>query len=142
MEWIAAGLCVVLATIGGAHVYWAFGGMWPGKTRVDLANIVIGHQEMPGFLPTMAVAIIMFGLAGFALLPVWGGSGIPAWPAVEWLTRGIAAVFLLRALATVVMPWFIGAAEPFRSLDRWVYAPLCVLLGAGFARLAMAVPVN
>lgn len=137
MEWIAIGLCVVLAAIGGVHVYWAFGGVWPAKTRVELADTVIGHQEMPGSLPTIIVAILMFGLAAFGPILVWGDGAFIAWTIVKWMTWAIAAVFFLRALATFVMPWFIEANQPFRRLDKKIYAPLCILLGIGFLCLGL-----
>ncbi len=140
MEWIAVGLCGILLLIAVLHVYWAFGGLWPAKTRVELADTVIGHQEVPGFLPTIAVAMLMFGLAGFGPLLIWGGSEILASAAVKWLTWAISVVFFLRAAATYVLRWFTEASEPFRSLDKWIYAPLCIVLGAGFAYLAMNLP--
>ena len=142
MGWIAVGLCVIMSVIASVHVYWAFGGIWPAKTRVQLADTVIGHQEMPGFLPTIVVAILMFGLAGFGPLLVWGGFAFLESPIANWMAWAISAVFFLRALSTVAMPWFIEASEPFRSLDKRFYAPLCVVLGIGYACLALFAPFN
>jgi len=49
----------------------------------------------------------------------------------------LVAVFLGRGIATYVPSPLAAAVEPFRTLDRRVYAPLCVALGGGFLLLAL-----
>ena len=50
---------------------------------------------------------------------------------------GCAAVFAARGAVGYITVWArLTPEEPFRSYDRRYYAPLCLLLGAGFAALS------
>ena len=52
---------------------------------------------------------------------------------------GIATVFLARGVAGYVPAWRrLQSAEPFTTLDRRYYAPLCLALGTGFLIILFA----
>ena len=78
-------------------------------------------------------------LAGVAAWPLFAAGLLPeAWP--RWLTllagAGMAAVFVGRGLAGYASAWRRRfSEEPFASLDRLAYSPLCLLLGAGYIAL-------
>lgn len=137
MEAVAVFTSVVMGTVALVHLYWAFGGVWPAKSTDDLARMVIGHGKMPGFWPTFTVSLLMFGLAAYAPMLVLGVFDQLPHRLVVGGTLSIAAVFLLRMISTFIVPWFLQSSEPFQTLDRWLYAPLCFVLGACYIRLAM-----
>jgi len=58
-------LLIILAFI---HMYWAFGGLWPGKNQQDLVNKVFGRgTHFPSPFSCLVVAV---GLVLFSSLPV------------------------------------------------------------------------
>lgn len=132
-------LFIVLGGISALHVYWAFGGFWPGKDQRSLSNAVIGMKgarAMPSLSLTMLVALLLFGAA---LLPLVKASLLPLIlppTLVQIGLAGLTGVFGLRGLATYTRTWRrIHCVAPFSFLDRYCYGPLCLLVGAGFAIL-------
>lgn len=118
------------------HAYWAWGGLWPGHDEASLAKTVIGApglETMPPAGLTAMVALLIF-IAG--LLPLIFVSSAPssllaklAWMAMVLL----AAIFLVRGVLAFT-PIFRGRhpQEPFATLDRRFYGPLCLLIGAAY----------
>lgn len=130
----------VLAVIAGLHAYWGFGGLWPAKTVRGLIDTVIGApdmQRMPSVLLTCIVAGLIFAAGLFAL----AAQGI-LYAGPRWFVRialgVIAFVFIGRGAAGYLLPAGIGQSEPFATLDRLYYSPLCLALGAAFAALLIA----
>ena len=139
---LALALFAVLAAISALHLYWALGGLWPGHDARSLAETVIGEpkrREMPPLPLTVVVAALILG-AG--LLAVFSQTGLPL-GLPDWVLRAglwaLALVFLARGAVTYILRAQAAAmAEPFATLNRRYYSPLCLLLGAGFLALAVA----
>lgn len=142
IEIIAISLFVVLAIISAVHVYWGFGGLWPCKDLQSLVNTVIGGKgftQMPSAWLTFAVAALI-GTAGvFPLLLVFVPDGILPFNMIAFGMVALAMVFIGRGVASFA-GYFrkMEATEPFVTLDRKYYGPLCLLLGAGFVAVLSA----
>ena len=141
LAWLLAAVPVTLA---GVHAYWAGGGLWPATTEKDLIYTVIGDPRfvaMPPMWMTLCVAGALLVSAAMALLSLRRWSGLSKAGLIV-LLLGITAVFALRggagmAIAMGVLnvdpPW----TEPFATLDTYIYSPLCLILGLGFAILTL-----
>jgi len=127
---------VVLFCVSGLHAYWAFGGRWPGEDDVSLARTVVGTREMPSASLTLVVAALVL-LA--SLLPLVKIAPVPSILPPVLTQTGLAlltAVFGLRGLVTYTLIWRRKAfEEPFATLDRRYFGPLCILLGMAFGVL-------
>ena len=138
-EPIAYSVFGVLALVAAVHYFWATGSTWPVATRDEFVRTFVGLDEsksMPGKVLTMLVATLIL-LAG--ALALWG-TGLINLPLPDWskphLLWAMFAVFLARGLLTYVLPK-LPRAEPFKTLDRRYYAPLCLALPAGYLCLAL-----
>jgi hypothetical protein len=133
---IAFGLTALLWAIAALHVYWGNGGLWPEQDEISLAKTVIGApaiQHMPGKSACFQVAGGIF-LAG--LWPLMITRFIPSpFPAEIMVVAGymLAAIFLGRG-AAAYHPAFRKRfpEEPFATLDRQRYGPLCIGIGLAF----------
>lgn len=152
-----------LTLIACLHAYWAIGGKWPGIDDETLAKIVIGTKglkKLPRASLTILVALLIF-TAG--IIPLFWGYhqeqvdlGMSFLPASFfsilvvmnelipfWFLRiamvGLTLIFIGRGIATYT-PWAKqqNLEEPFRSLDKKYYAPLCLTLGIGFLILLLS----
>jgi hypothetical protein len=135
---IAWCIFVVLTAIAAMHVAWGLGVRWPRRNEADLVTTVIGHKRntMPTpiqcylaalaiFIPG-AIALLLAGLVRTALPP-----GL-----VALAGAGAAAVFAGRGIAGYLPAWRARhPREPFASLDRHYYSPLCLMLAAGLVVL-------
>lgn len=132
---IASLVFIPLLAIAMAHVIWAFGGTWPVQDRKTLARTIIGVKDAGDMPPRPVTALVALG--AFAA-GIWALSLTdPAENTV--LTLGgavLALVFLGRGIAGYTRRWrALTPEEPFASLDRKIYAPLCLFIGVGFALL-------
>ena len=144
MTLLSLTMAAVLLAIAAVHLAWGLGMTWPGHDRQSLIDTVIGHPEvtrMPGFGLCLAVTLALVAAAFWAL---WAAELLPLSDASVWglsvRATGLwvlVAVFLGRGIATYVPSPLAAAVEPFRTLDRRVYAPLCIALGGGFLLLAL-----
>lgn len=134
MTLIALGLIAILLSLAALHLYWGFGGFWPGSDPASLTARVAGWnaRKAPGFLACAAVAL---ALASAAAVVFFGqgriASGLPAW----LIYPGYAVLILVfggRGLAPYLTPIFNYAkGTPFYELNRRYYAPLCLIVAAG-----------
>ncbi|WP_457586480.1 DUF3995 domain-containing protein [Ensifer canadensis] len=133
---LAWAIFFVLSVISALHAYWAWGGLWPGRDEASLAKTVIGApglETMPPAGLTAMVALLIF-IAG--LLPLIFVSGVP-WnlPAkLVWMAMvALATIFFARGILPFT-PIFRSRhpQEPFATLDRRFYGPLCLLIGAAY----------
>ncbi len=138
--WIAVFIALVLGTTAALHLYWALGGLWPGRSAADLESRVIGSRtgRMPPPLLTIGVALAI-GLAGLWPLMYLGqvASPLPRGLVVAgmWVLAGI---FLLRGLVAYVPGlWQGGQDLPFYRLNRRWFSPLILAIGAGFSWLLL-----
>jgi hypothetical protein len=133
---IAMLLTAALWLIAAVHLYWGVGGVWPALDGQSLSRMVVGTRginRMPSPVACQTVALVL-AAAGLLPLIAVGLLGAP-WP--QWLTTlglaGGTTVFLGRGIASYT-PAFrrLAPDEPFATYDKRLYAPLCLLLGAGF----------
>ncbi|KAA3447587.1 DUF3995 domain-containing protein [Mesorhizobium sp. SARCC-RB16n] len=134
-------LSFVLLLITALHVYWGIGGIWPGRDAASCAHAVVGFRgvdEMPTPFASFAVATCL-GLATLWPLALIGFFASP------FPKEGLAAtsmliglVFLGRGIAGFTTWWRrLAPQQPFARLDTSLYSPLCLLIGLGFAGLAI-----
>ncbi len=130
---VALVFSLLLCLIGAIHAYWGFGGRWPAQDERSLARMVVGSKDierMPGKAACLLVAAMLFGIA---LWPQFLIGALPElWP--HWLTAVAGAVIALAFFGRGIISYipalrFLGPEEPFATLDRRFYAPLCLLLG-------------
>lgn len=117
--------------LAGAHGAWAGGSAFPFTTRQELAEAMVGADEVPG---PVACATVSGLLAGAAALV----AGVPIVPP-RWRRVGLGAVTAVLAARGVLglsgttarLVRGAGRGERFRRLDRTYYGPLCLALAAG-----------
>lgn len=125
-----------LAAVGLLHAIWAAGSPWPARDRASLADAVVGSAQVPAAGPTAGVALLALGGAA-----VVGGAGGAA-PLARLIRVGAASALILRGIVGgVAATRVLRLPDPsarFRRLDRVVYRPLCLTLGAAAAMAALA----
>jgi hypothetical protein len=127
-------LSFVLTLLAAAHAWWAMGRIWPSASEFALAYAVIGdgRVRMP---PPWQCAVVAVLLAAVAAWP-WI---VLRWPDSEVVLIGsivIGAIFFLRGTAGYSPRWRGRfTTQPFRTLDFYIYSPLCLALGVGFITL-------
>ena len=142
MSFVAYAIFGVLTITALLHAGWAFGMIWPGRDQQSLIDTVIGQPgmtQMPSTALTLAVASAIFA-AG--LCAPWA-LGLIVLPLPDWMKSlspyVLAFIFIARGLSTYVLNGPLGTSvEPFRTLDRRYFAPLCLLLGAGFVAIILS----
>jgi len=141
MEIVAQILSVILLMVAALHFYWAVGGFWPGHDEASLTRTVIGATNMSTMPPrwlTIAVSLCIFAAA---LFPLMWSELMPDLLPGSLLGLGmwvLVLVFIGRGIAGY-LPFFhkSNAAEPFATLNRKYFSPLCLMLGASFASLVI-----
>ena len=143
MNSLAGATFALLSAIAAIHVYWAFGGIWPGENERDLINTVIGDprlEKMPAMSVTLVVAVLIFA-AG--LIALWAGGVLRSPGVAAMIAAGaVSLVFLARGVGGFFFDRFAWSpTEPFATFNLWIYSPLCLLISAAFAFLAVgAIP--
>lgn len=138
---LAWAMSATLGVIALFHALWGLGLPWPWGDRRSLARGAIGREAVPGPLSCFAVAA---AVGAMALVPLAQTAiVIPPvpWPWVQAVALGCAAIFGVRGVAGYT-PAFARRfpGEPFKTLNRLVYSPLCLALGAGFVALRWCYP--
>jgi hypothetical protein len=131
-------LAAALFALSGIHLYWGFGGRWPGHDEASMVEHVVGRtrgMRAPGFLASAGVAAALAAggvLVLFSLTPTaWDG----ALSAARW---ALFAVFAGRGLASYVPPVFrYAGGTPFATLNRRAYGPLCLAIALGILVLQL-----
>jgi hypothetical protein len=138
MNILATSVIAILMALAVLHVYWGFGGLWPGTTEADLLARVVGLRRgaMPGRGACFAVALALLSAAYIVAVRQGAprlGLSEGLWAVGYW---GVGVVFLLRGIAAYapgVFSYAIGT--PFYDLNRYFYAPLCLAIAAAMALL-------
>ena len=141
MSTVAALLALVLAGLAILHLYWGFGGVWPGTDEKSCARAIVGAkgiERMPGVLPSFAVAVALLVVAIVALAL----ARVVTLPLPQSLTAlagiGAALVFIGRGVAGFTPHWRRLTPEmPFARNDRHWFSPLCLLVGAALSILLL-----
>jgi hypothetical protein len=123
-EQLAAG---ALGGLAGLHVLWATGSPWLFDSRSAFADAVGGDDTFPTPAACLTVAGLLTTGAGFVAgqprrrprLRRVGAAGVTAVLAVRGVLRMAGGTDLASPGAT---------SARFRSLDRLLYAPLCLTL--------------
>jgi hypothetical protein len=129
---------VPLLMVALAHFFWAFGSTWPIKNETLLAQTVVGLPgitQMPNRLVTFIVSLLILAAGIVALSLADRTSG--GW---RLTTLGVvlAAIFIGRGILGYTPGWRARfPTEPFATLDRKNYSPLCFWIGAGFLILVL-----
>lgn len=128
MIWLSILISSLLFVPAALHLLWAIGAWVPIRDEAALARATVGapgNTKMPGPIPC---ALVSVALSFAAALP-----HLTTFPLRTLLLLGIAAVFLLRGMAAYLPAWRkLVPEEPFATLDRRYYGPLCLLLGTSF----------
>ena len=129
----ASGLAVaILLTIALFHALWGLGLSVPASDRAALARMVIGQTRVP---PPGACFVVAFGVAAIAgaaaMAAGWIAAPGPLFAAARLMCWLAVAVFAARAVAGYSPPFDrVFGLEPFHTLNRLIYSPLCALLAA------------
>lgn len=138
---IAFSISAVLLVTALAHVYWALGGLWPGRNETELAQTVVGAngiKAMPPRWMTGPVAVAIFVSALWPL--IWIGTlPLPVPPILLLVGMvTISGILLLRGVAGFIPAVRRANSEmPFARLDRLYFTPLIVMLGIGYLYLLL-----
>ena len=134
---IAALIFVVLLAVAIAHFLWSVGSRWPIRDPELLARTVIGKPGVTRVprLASFVVSLLILAAGVLALSLADDTAG--GW----WLTLigvVLAAVFLGRGAIGYTERWRATfSVEPFATLDRKNYSPLCIALGVGYLILVI-----
>jgi len=123
----------VLVAIAALHVAWGLGSSFPFQSREELADSVVGTDEVPSSLACLAVAALLV-LAATLVLGV-----LPLPKRLRTIAlRVLTAVLMTRGVAgalgrtSTLSP---GSDSPaFMRLDKRLYSPICLWLAAGVRR--------
>jgi hypothetical protein len=134
---IGAIVFVALLAVAIAHFIWSLGGSWPIRNKDLLAKAVIGRPgvtRVPRLASlVIAILVLLAGIVALALADKTGGGVL--------LTAAgalLAMIFLARGAIGYTAGWRAAfPEEPFATLDRRNYSPLCLVLGTGFLLLVL-----
>ncbi|CAM4213975.1 DUF3995 domain-containing protein [Deinococcus marmoris] len=134
MEIIALPVAASLMVLALLHAYWGTGGLWPGSSRDTLAAQVFGGPPgtpMPSVTACYAVAGLLI-LASWLVLAASGLLSAAGWPTglIRSGAFGVAGVFVLRGGLGYALPRLTSGNPTFARLNRAIYSPLCLGLGA------------
>ena len=134
---IASLVFIPLLSIAMVHMLWAFGSTYPVRDEKTLARTVAGFKDIEKMPPrpvSFFVSLLALG-TGIWALALTDPAPSPI------LTLGgvlLTLVFLGRGIAGYTEKWRqMTPEEPFASMDRKIYSPLCLFIGTGFAVLTL-----
>lgn len=132
-------LAGVLFLLSAVHLYWGFGGRWPGHDEASMVEHVVGRtrgMKAPSLVASVAVALALAAGAGLVLAATFPLTSFEPWlKAARW---ALLAVFAGRGVATYVPPLFRYAeGTPFWRLNRRAYGPLCLAIALGILTIQM-----
>jgi len=134
---IAALIFVVLLSIALAHLLWSVGSRWPIRDPELLARTVVGKPGITRVQKPAAFVIALLVLAAGVLALSLADHDAGGW----WLTlvgAGLAALFLGRGALGYTERWRAAhSVEPYATLDRRNYSPICIALGVGYLILVI-----
>jgi Protein of unknown function (DUF3995) len=131
---------VTLLAISALHLAWAFGSTFPCKDRETLVRTVVGKSgggsSMP---PSFSSALVAAATFLAALWPLMMQGRILTFVPIS--LQGLGAVILILVFlgrgVIGLTPWFrrLLPMEPFVTLNRKYYSPLCIALGLCYLTL-------
>jgi Protein of unknown function (DUF3995) len=125
---------VPLTAISLLHLAWAFGSAFPCQDRETLVRTVVGRSGggssmPPGFSSALVAAATFLAALWPLIMQGWIVKSVPI-PLQGLGTIVLILVFLGRGVIGLT-PWFrrLLPEEPFVTLNRKYYSPLCIALG-------------
>lgn len=130
---LAIAAALVLMALAILHAAWGFGSTWPEADSQALARRVAGFKGVKQ-MPRPAACFFVAAVLAFAALISLTAVGVLPTSYPRWLVltalSAVAAVFTLRGLIAYAPQWRDRTPEePFASLDRRLYGPLCLIIG-------------
>jgi len=144
-EFVGNSLSLLLALSGLLYLSWAAGLTFPFANEQALARSLIGRRgitRVPSRRAFVYLGALLFAAAMAAFLLGGFSEKVPqSKPFLAPVGLLLAVVFLGRGIAGV-LPAFERAApeQPYLSLNRRIYSPVCVLAGLAFLFLTLALP--
>ncbi|MCW7488822.1 DUF3995 domain-containing protein [Leptospira meyeri] len=136
MIFITATSSLLLLSISTIHIYWGFGGLWPGKTKQELIDLVFGKGDQ--FPSRFMCLIVAFFLALFGMLPIVFILRIDlalnseVISGLKLLMATVSAIFFLRS----ALGYFPFITKHWKSIfvyyTKRIYNPLCFIIGLVF----------
>ncbi|TGM02526.1 DUF3995 domain-containing protein [Leptospira jelokensis] len=134
---IAVVTTTVLFFLSLIHIYWGFGGLWPGTTKQDLIDKVFGKGNQ--FPSPFSCFFVATGLFVFSILPwVWIyrfelNWNLQTWNLLSYLMYFVSGIFFLRGCFGY-FPFLTRHWKPiFVYYTKRIYNPLCIFLGLAFS---------
>lgn len=127
---IAVVLFGVFLFLSLIHFYWAFGGKW-GTEGVYPTPDAQTPPKNPGVIPTLIVAVGLFGFGIFYLMKVkMVLFGLPLWLEKYGLCI-LMTIFTVRAIGDFKYLGFFKKIKntKFGQNDTRYFAPLCFIIG-------------
>ncbi|HAY07288.1 MAG TPA: hypothetical protein DCY26_11605 [Hyphomonas sp.] len=142
---VATLLSVSLASAGLLYVLWAAGSNFPFANEQALARSIIGRRgitRVPSRATFLYLAVLLLAAALAAFMMGGFSEQVPqSKPFLAPVGALLAATFIGRGIAGILPAFERSAPEqPYLSLNRRFYSPLCGLAGIGFAFLTLALP--
>ena len=138
---IATIMATVLLGIALMHLAWGVGITWPYADGRSLARAVVGARNiksMPSFTACLLAASAI-AITGLWPLMLAGPINVSVPRGITPLgSTMIGLVFLARGVAPYTSVWRrLTPEQPFATLDRLAYGPLCLALAAGYLVVIM-----
>ncbi len=134
---IASLVFIPLLAIALVHFIWALGFNYPVKDEKTLARTVAGFKDVKKMPPKTLSALVGAGVLGAGIWVLAMADPMDS----SILTLGgaiLALVFLGRGALGYTKKWEeITPEQPFRALDKKIYSPLCLAIGAGILFLTL-----
>jgi hypothetical protein len=134
---VALVVALVLALLGGLHVFWALGGRWGKQAAIPEAG---GRPALrPSALMTFGVAAALFIAALLVLARVGLVATALAPSLFVWPTLLLGVAFIARAVGEFRLVGFFKRVRgtTFARWDSFVFSPLCLVLGSSILWLAL-----
>ncbi|TGK85831.1 DUF3995 domain-containing protein [Leptospira bourretii] len=124
---------LLLLSISAIHVYWGFGGLWPGKTKQELIDLVFGKgDQFPSRLMCLFVACCLVLFAMLPIVWIWRTNLALNGDVENGLKFFIATaslIFFLRGILAY-FPFITKQWKPiFVYYTKRIYNPLCLIIG-------------
>lgn len=137
---LSYGTAFILFVIAFLHLLWGVDVYWPAQDETGLARAVVGAKgimQMPNLWACLFVTAALS--VGIYIVLTLGGvlrtASLPIW-VFQILGAGFAFVLLARGIIGFTPFWAsLTPEEPFLTLNRLYYSPLCLALGLSVVSL-------